>query len=387
MPALSHLKSAVASSLTQTSSDENTLSKLLNFIRPSVPAGCTLLETYNACPHPLDVDSATNHLHGSAGSSASRTSYCVVAKDSHLPLGSTPASSDIKLHTTSIADSTEIGGKSLGVHPKSPVTLSRRGGPGVQKKGFGLGSLPPKTPLDYSHNCVPPGWLGSGGTLGNGQIPCHSNSIRSFSNWLNKPMFPTSSNSANIPVIIPSSTTEESGSDYGRVAIFTVIGFAAVLVFCITICGLFRCTRFCRRDRRTERSADQEERRRQIYDAGPDLHSLRQARQQERRAQMVSEAAMLIHQGSEAGEYPQYTHFHSSTRSTESSAMWSSAGHAVTQPEPTWQTTRSPTASLSRVTTATTPLPKYEREDPLFRSQESSAEFHPMERSPTYTEV
>lgn len=387
MPALPRFESIIASSLAQDSSTEKKSSPWLKLIRPLIRRGCTPLEKHFACPSSPDVNSATNKILDLTGSPSPETSCHIVNEYPNLPLGSTPASSEIKILKTPFADVIKIDGISLGVHPRSPGALSDKGDQRVHRKGFGLGSLPSPGALGPSHDCVSPGWLGSGGTLGNGQAFCSPKPARSFSNWLNKPVFPSASVPVDVPPIAPAATTQDSGSDYGRVAIYTVVGFAAIFVFCTAIFGLFRCIRPCRLHRREPTSTDREERRSQINDAGPDLHSIRRARQQERRAQLTSEAAMLLQQDIEAGIYAQHTRFHSSTRSTESSAMWSSAGDPVTRPERAWQTTRSTTESLSPVTTATTPLPKYEREDPLFRSQDSSAELFPLHRSPTYTEA
>ena len=103
----------------------------------------------------------------------------------------------------------------------------------------------------------------------------------------------------------------------------------------------------------------------------------------ERERQAV-EAAVIIQQSFPVSEPTRYNQGHRSVRPTDTSTMGSSAEVHLAHPEPAPHRTRANVPSIHG--RPSTPLPKYERHDPL-RKGEARAEIHAgPEESPSNTE-
>ena len=114
-------------------------------------------------------------------------------------------------------------------------------------------------------------------------------------------------------------------------------------------------------------------------------HRAREVRQRERRAQRVAVEAVTIEMTPQAGDFAREISHDSAVTTTEELALGASAVVFLTRPEPALHRRLSMTASLDIAGAPATPLPKYEREDPLQR-EEATADFYHMERSPSYVE-
>ena len=187
--------------------------------------------------------------------------------------------------------------------------------------------------------------------------------------------------SPGVVVTITSSTAESGGSGDLGVAVYTVIGFFAVVAFCIAAFAICRCTRPCRMARRRQRPAKEKTPARQATD---NFRAERDYLRRQERERQAIEAALIIQMSFPEQEMTRYNTGHRSVRPTEISTVGLSAGVRLSRPEPALHRTRSTNASDPDSRPAT-PLPKYERYDPL-RKREETAELHPVERSPSYTE-
>ncbi len=175
--------------------------------------------------------------------------------------------------------------------------------------------------------------------------------------------------------------SDKPGSGDSNVASYTVIGFFAVVVLCIVVGTVYRCTRPCRRARKAQRATNEDTPARQAtkrYRANRDY-----LRGRERERQAI-EAALIIQTSLIVPEPTRYNRGHLSVRPTATSTIGSSAEVQLALPEPAVHRTR-PTNAPNADSRPSTPLPKYARHDPLQRV-EGMAELHPREGSPNYTE-
>jgi len=184
-------------------------------------------------------------------------------------------------------------------------------------------------------------------------------------------------------VPITSSTTDsgDSGSGDSKVAIYTVIGFFAVVGFCIVAFAVHRCTHPCRRARRAQRTTEKDTPARQATEKFRTDRDYLRRRERERQA---VEAALIIQMSLPVPEPTRYNMGHRSVRPTETSTMGSSAEVRLARPEPALHRPSSTNAPATG-SRPSTPLPKYERHDPLRRVEET-AELDPRGQSPSSTE-
>lgn len=184
--------------------------------------------------------------------------------------------------------------------------------------------------------------------------------------------------------ILASGATESGNSGPGdsKVAIYTVIGFFAVVGFCTAVLAVYRCTRPCRKARKAPRATTTKET--PARQATNRFLADREYLQSRERARQAIEAALIIQMSLPVHEPTRYNTGHRSVRPVELSTMGSSAEVHVTRPEPALHRTSS-TNATNPGSRPTTPLPKYARYDPL-RKVKETAESVSEEESPSYTE-
>jgi len=199
--------------------------------------------------------------------------------------------------------------------------------------------------------------------------------------WLDGTISTSPSNSA----ANSTEDTEGSQTSVEQICVYTVVAFAAFVVICISACAFSRCTRPHREARKRMRAVKEDMQRRQMHDVVRANHRAREVRQRERRAQRVAVEAVTIEMTPQAGDFAREISHDSAVTTTEELALGASAEVFLTRPEPALHRRLSMTASLDIAGAPATPLPKYEREDPLQR-EEATADFYHMERSPSYVE-
>ncbi|KAI9878201.1 MAG: hypothetical protein M1830_001593 [Pleopsidium flavum] len=200
--------------------------------------------------------------------------------------------------------------------------------------------------------------------------------------WLDGSISSSPSNSA----ANSTDNTESSQSSVEQIGVYTVVAFAALVAICISACAFYRCTRPCRAARKREKTVEERMQRRQTHDAVRANQRAREIRRRERRAQRAAVEAVTVEMLLQARESTRQFRNNSAVTFTEELRLGASAEAYVTRPESALHRRLSMAASLDMASDPATPLPRYEREDPLRRHQATVDPYH-LERSPSYAEI
>ncbi|MCJ1365454.1 hypothetical protein MMC16_004575 [Acarospora aff. strigata] len=393
MPALLRPRSIIAPSMSKWYLDEKISSLLLDLIKPSVPAGCTLLATHMACERLFTSESSTDSSKDFIGTVTAERSPSKVRSGTKLQPGSTAtqASSEESATSTSVTkESTSSPADSLarrrvfegtddGAHKptvehglgsffggsssgSSSSSSFGRGGSSSSSGGGGSSSSSGRGGSSYSSGRGGSGYSSGGG--GSGWLGSGRPYLSSFGDPTHtSPSYTT-----------PSSTADgnDSGSGDNPIAVYTVISFFAIVGAIILASILFRCTRPCRKARKIQKATEARTKSEETHDNVPVNSTARQVKERKRRARIASEAALIFQASLPLHEPVRCTRYNHAARSTEQSTTWSSDRIRLARPESALYSNSSGTLPLRMADRPATPLPKYEREDPL-RKQNRTA--------------